>query len=1315
MKRLAALVLAGFALCGVALFAAAPLIAQDNGPQSSQAEKDGFVRFVEDRLSTPERQIRLSNIEGVLSSDASINEITVSDAQGVWLRIEKAAINWNQAALLLGRLEIRSLSAESIDYLRQPVPSATGPDLPAPEAGGIAVPELPVAIILDKLSVPRVTFGESVFGLGSAVAVSGNLLLEAGSLDTALAVTRLDGPGGQLDLKVKYVKGDGSVDIGLALTEPPNGIIANLLNIENRPEVRLSLAGTGPVTNLATNLTLDAGGRRALSGTALVRETAEGFAVNAELGGPVSDLVAPAYRAFFGAQTRLTTTALVRSGGGFDIETLALSGGQLALTASASTTADNFLSALALKARIADASGTPVTLPVAGAATTIGAADISVDFGGQDWSASIAASDFATGGLTASTLAIDIGGIAANLTDPATRRITFNGDGTLSGLAASDPDIAAALGTSLGFGLAGLWNAGGPVKLAELRLAGKAIDFTASGALADAVFTGDIAVATPSLAAFSGLAGRSLSGALDLAASGTLSPLSGGFDLNFDGTGTSLGIGEKALDALLSGPMRLTGRLARTEKGIEAEQFTLANAAVKILADGSFATGAADFVFRADLADLASLSPAATGALAVVGTARGQGGVIGLNLDATMQSGTLAQKPVTGAKLGFAGTLNDDGLLGDITGTASLNGARVDLASALAVSPDAKRLTGLVFETAGTRLTGDITQSTDGLLTGRLDLAASDISTAAALALVEARGAVNAAILLDHADAIQGAGVSAKIRDLAFGGIRIATADLSATLSDLFGTPLADGTASGRGITAEGLDIGAFSVTATRQDGATSFTASADLSGGSAIAGLGIAPLALKASGNLAENLVTLSSVTASGASGLSLTGSGRVPLSGSRLALDVSGTAPLALANRFVVDRGGQASGTLSLSARVSGSLDDPRFAGSVSTSGAQYVDPALNLRLLDIAGSADLTTEAITINTLTARLSTGGSLSASGSIAYAEPGLPADLALRLAGARYADGNMVVATLSGDLALTGPITAGGLLSGDILVEKADITVPDRFGASSSLIAVDHLDLPRPVADTLVRALGDQRTPRPGARPSALRLDVNVRAPNQIFVRGRGLDVELGGAVRLTGLASNIVPVGGFELNRGRLAILGQRVSFDSGSVSLIGDLDPVLNFTARTQGEDITVFITVTGPVSDLTIEFSSTPALPQDEVLSRLLFKRGVTELSPLQLARLAGAAAELAGGSNSSLLDSLRSATGLDDLEVVTDEQGNAAVRAGSYIQDNVYLGVEAGANGQSRVSIDLDIAPGVTARGSAGSDGSTSLGLFYEQDY
>ena len=60
-----------------------------------------------------------------------------------------------------------------------------------------------------------------------------------------------------------------------------------------------------------------------------------------------------------------------------------------------------------------------------------------------------------------------------------------------------------------------------------------------------------------------------------------------------------------------------------------------------------------------------------------------------------------------------------------------------------------------------------------------------------------------------------------------------------------------------------------------------------------------------------------------------------------------------------------------------------------------------------------------------------------------------------------------------------------------------------------------------------------------------------------------------------------------------------------------------------------------------------------------------------------------------------------------------RGNAAVKAGKYINDNVYLGVQTGQD--TEATINLDITDSLTARGSVDSNGDTALGIFFERDY
>ena len=119
--------------------------------------------------------------------------------------------------------------------------------------------------------------------------------------------------------------------------------------------------------------------------------------------------------------------------------------------------------------------------------------------------------------------------------------------------------------------------------------------------------------------------------------------------------------------------------------------------------------------------------------------------------------------------------------------------------------------------------------------------------------------------------------------------------------------------------------------------------------------------------------------------------------------------------------------------------------------------------------------------------------------------------------------------------------------------------------------------------------------------------------------------------------------------------------------------------------------------------------------EVLALLLFGQDVQNISAFQALRLASAVNTLAGRGGSGIVDNLRMGFGLDDLDVTTDEDGNAGLRLGKYISDNVYTDVEVDSGGDSSVNLNIQISPSVKARGSVTSDGDTGVGVFFERDY
>ncbi|MGH6943169.1 MAG: translocation/assembly module TamB domain-containing protein, partial [Geminicoccaceae bacterium] len=127
--------------------------------------------------------------------------------------------------------------------------------------------------------------------------------------------------------------------------------------------------------------------------------------------------------------------------------------------------------------------------------------------------------------------------------------------------------------------------------------------------------------------------------------------------------------------------------------------------------------------------------------------------------------------------------------------------------------------------------------------------------------------------------------------------------------------------------------------------------------------------------------------------------------------------------------------------------------------------------------------------------------------------------------------------------------------------------------------------------------------------------------------------------------------------------------------------------------------------------------PSLPQDEILSRLLFNRQISEIGPVQAAQLAMAANRLRGGGP-GVLGKIRSVTGLDTLDVTGggSSQDPAKVRAGKYLRDDVYVELEQGAADKTgKASVELEILPNVAIKAEAGANAKGGVGLQWKFDY
>lgn len=450
------------------------------------------------------------------------------------------------------------------------------------------------------------------------------------------------------------------------------------------------------------------------------------------------------------------------------------------------------------------------------------------------------------------------------------------------------------------------------------------------------------------------------------------------------------------------------------------------------------------------------------------------------------------------------------------------------------------------------------------------------------------------------------------------------------------------------------------------------------------------------------------------GPGGIAAGANGLVGLPDGRVDLSTSGTAPLQLVNRFIAPR--SVRGQLGFDLAMRGAPGLNTLSGQLTTTGARVVSPAEQFVLENVSLNANLSGGRISLGG-NGTVSTGGQVGLTGTVDVGGPGIPGGLDITLDGVRLSDPTLYDIVIGrGAISVTGPLASFPRVAGQIDLGPSEIRVPETgLGSAPPIPDIQHVGetaderRTRAAAGLLARQSGS-------GGGGAVGLDMTINAPGRIFLRGRGIDAEFGGAIRVGGTSAALIPSGQFELIRGRIAILGTRLDLTEGTATLQGDFDPFLRLSAESRTEGYLVTITVEGPASAPEILLSSDPFLPEDEILAQLLFGRSVSALFPVQLLQLADAASSLAGGSSDGgVLSNLRDGLGLDDLDLQTDEEGNAAVRAGRYLSDNVYTDVTVGAEGESELSLNIDLTPDITARGSFSSDGSSGVGVFFERDY
>ncbi len=1343
-------------------------------PVGATAQDEGgsmIERFLQDTLSGDDQNVRVIGLEGALSSRATIQEITVADDEGVWLTIKNAELDWNRLALLRGRFSVNTLSAEEIDVARAPGTTTKDTPPPSAETQPFQLPELPVSIEIGELKVNELSLGEPLIGVAADLAVNGNLSLADGTLDTTLDIDRLDRAGDTIDLKAGFQNDSRQIDLDLTVAEASGGLIATALSIPDAPPLELTAKGSGPVSDFNADIGLSSDQQLRVSGQVRLRTAdengtaADGIAFTADVGGDLTPFLAEEMDTFFGTDTRLFVDGRTHSDGALDISEIEISSEALELKSELRLASGGVLQLVALQGRITPPDGDKVVLPVSGGETSIGAAQISALYNtenGNHWDLSLTTNNVETPNLN-----LDHARINGQGTLDQSGGLSVDGDlqAVLDGIDLTDPALNAAVGDQIT--LDGQFDYGSDqtLKLSGFELVGS--DYTLdtdaliSGLASGLQVDGTALLQATDLSRFSELAQLQLGGQASVGVTGKGSPLDRSFDGKVTVNGRNLVTGRDDIDPVIAGETEIVLDAKRDTDGVSIREFTIDGDALTAQASGTVTTpdgnltidgqasvNAPDLAVFSGLAkrDLAGAVQARLDGKGTVQTLEfdGQASVIGTNI----QTGMSEFDPLLKGRT----SINFDGAHADnrvVIRTATVKSAALtaevgatiedptgDIAvdgSAKVNAPDLSLFSGLAGRDLAGSINADVTgRAAQGSKTFDVKgtVIADDLGTGINLVdeLVQGRTTLN----VDAANDDQGL----NIRTFSLNGTAL-TADASGRL---------DREAGGLDFSAMLDNVGRISPTLSgplKLEGNVAPTGSG-LEGNARLQGpdssyanltgtvetSGTADLDFEARLNKLERFVpdfpgTVSAngtaqrddgkwtidAKADGPAEINTTIAGTYDETSGEADLKMQGGVNIGIANAFISPNSLAGTARFDLALKGAPALD--ALSGTVSTSGASMALPDVGQTITGIGGSVNIAQSRATI-ALQGGVRAGGGFTVNGPIDLTPP-FNAQITTAINNLVLTDKLLYETILNGQIALTGALAGNSSLAGQINFGETNINLAAAAGAvgAAPIPTIEHLNESRAGYVTRERAnlVESEDATKNNSRMS---LDIGLLAPKAVFVRGRGVNAELGGRIQIGGTTTSVVPSGQIELIRGNIDILGRRLALTKGLVTLQGDLTPYIEFESTTSTSDGTATIEIAGPLDSPEVDVFSDPERPTEEALAMLLFGNRFSELSPFVIAQMAASLAQLSGAGGDAT-KGLRDTTGLDTVDLGATEGGGGSLGAGAYLSDNLYTDFTVNTEGDTEVNLNLDVTDSFTVRGTVDGRGETGLGIFFERDY
>jgi translocation and assembly module TamB len=393
-----------------------------------------------------------------------------------------------------------------------------------------------------------------------------------------------------------------------------------------------------------------------------------------------------------------------------------------------------------------------------------------------------------------------------------------------------------------------------------------------------------------------------------------------------------------------------------------------------------------------------------------------------------------------------------------------------------------------------------------------------------------------------------------------------------------------------------------------------------------------------------------------------------------------------------------------------LEGVWQDPLLTGTATLDNVSYENPESGTLLRNLNALLRATGDILELTRLETGDAANGRLMASGHIRLGSVGrLPIDTTFEMKQMQMVRRDDLKAQVDGAIRITGT-PDHAKIGGDLTLSPVYINLAPYLAASQ---------LPT-IEVTEINSASPREEPKAPIAAPIIELDLQCRIPGRLFISAPVFDSEWQGNLHVTGGLDAPQIAGAMQVRRGHLDFLGRRFVLTDSIIQFGGQFppEPYLNIVAVADTRDIKASLRLTGALSSLSLDLSSEPPIPRDEILARVLFGKNVAQITPMQAVQLARVAAIFSSDvPGMQLLGGGVRLPGVDRIDLRTGESPeDTALGLGKYLTEQIYLEVEQGVAADStKGTVRVEITPQISAEAQVGADAKAGGGLFWKKDY